>query len=227
MTARERVQAIVVAVVLIAGVTYLSLDFGVLPLFIVGIPGLLAYLLWYTTGLRHPLEPAVILPVFLLTAAGFTVHAIEEYLGRYGPAVGRLFGFAWTDQAFVVIILCLVAALSLVAFGLHRQVPVAGFVATLFLATRVAELALFVFPLVRPAIAPDVAEPVTTAVGGTRVADMPNHFVDVAGTYYFPGMLTVALPVLPAAYALYRIWITRPSLLRSTLGMSRSAPLVR
>jgi hypothetical protein len=25
----------------------------------------------------------------------------------YGPAIGRLFGFAWTEQAFVVIILCL------------------------------------------------------------------------------------------------------------------------
>lgn len=40
---------------------------------------------------------------------------------------------------------------------------------------------------------------------------MPTHFVDVAGTYYFPGMFTVALPIRPAVYALYRIWITRPS----------------
>ncbi|MGH3427590.1 MAG: hypothetical protein ACRDQZ_08490 [Mycobacteriales bacterium] len=215
MTTHQRAQAIVVAVVLIAGTTYLSLNFSVLPLFIVGVPGLLAYLLWYVTGLRRPLDPAVILPVFLLTAAGFTVHTIEEYLGHYGPTVGRLFGFAWTDQAFVVIILCLVAALSLVAIGLYRQIPIAGFVATLFLATRIAELALFVFPLVRPAIAPDVAEPVTRAVHGTWVTDMPNHFVDVVGTYYFPGMFTVALPVLPAAYALYRIWTTRPSLMPS------------
>lgn len=125
---RQRGQATVAAVVLIAGVAYLSLNFSILPLFIVGIPGLLAYLLWYATGRRRPLDPAMILPAFLLTAAGFTVHAVEEYLGHYGPAIGRLFGFAWTDQAFVVIILCLVAALSLVVIGLYRQVPIAGFV---------------------------------------------------------------------------------------------------
>lgn len=205
LDSRQRGQATVAAVVLIAGVAYLSLNFSILPLFIVGIPGLLAYLLWYTTGLRHPLDPAAVLPAFLLTAAGFTVHAIEEYLGHYGPAIGRLFGFAWTDQAFVVVILCLVAALSLVALGLYRQVPIAGFVATLFLATRIAELALFVFPLLPPSIAPDVAGPVTQVVDGTQVTDMPNHFVDVTGNYYFPGMFTVALPVIPAAYALYRI----------------------
>jgi hypothetical protein len=85
----QRGQATVAAVVLVAGVAY-------------------------ATGLRRPLEPAVILPAFLVTAAGFTVHAIEEYLGHYGPAIGRLFGFAWTDHAFVIVILCLVAALSLV-----------------------------------------------------------------------------------------------------------------
>ena len=203
------------AVVLVAGVAYLSLNFSILPLFIVGIPGLLAYLLWYATGLRRPLEPAVILPAFLVTAAGFTVHAIEEYLGHYGPAIGRLFGFAWTDHAFVIVILCLVAALSLVTIGLYRQVPIAGFVATLFLATRIAELALFVFPLVRPSIAPDVAGPVTQVVDGTRVTGMPNHFVDAVGTYYFPGMFTVALPVIPAVYALHRIWTTRLPLMRS------------
>jgi len=52
-------------------------------------------------------------------------------------------------------------------------------------------------------IAPDVAGPVTQVVDGSRVTDVPNHFVDVTGTYYFPGMFTVALPVIPAAYALH------------------------
>ncbi len=210
LSPRQRGQAIVAGVLLVAATAYLALNFSILPLFLVGVPGLLAYLLWYATGLRRPLEPAVILPAFLLTAAGFTAHTVEEYLGHYGPAIGRLFGFAWTDRAFVVIILCLTAALGLVAIGLYKRVPMAGFVATLFLATRIAELALFVFPLLRPSIEPDEAGPVTQVVDGTLVADMPNHFVGTTGAYYFPGMFTVALPLIPAVYALYRIWTLRP-----------------
>jgi hypothetical protein len=209
LSVHQRGQATIAAVLLVTGTAYLALNFSILPLFIVGVPGLLAFLLWYVTGLRRPLDPAAILPAFLLTAAGFTAHTVEEYLGHYGPAIGRLFGFAWTDQAFVVIILCLTAALGLVAIGLYKRVPLAGFVATLFLATRIAELSLFVFPLLQPSIAPDEAGPVTQVVDGTLVADMPNHFVDTVGAYYFPGMFTVTLPLIPAVYALYRIWTTR------------------
>lgn len=84
---QQRLGAIAAAVLLITGTVYLSLNFSLAPLFIVGIPGAAAYLLWYRTSLKQPLEPAVVLPAFLATAAGFALHTVEEYVGHYGPAV--------------------------------------------------------------------------------------------------------------------------------------------
>jgi len=57
-----------------------------------------------------------------------------------------------------------------------------------------------------------VAHSISQSVAsGAFVADMPNHYWLVVGSYYFPGMYTVALAILPAAYTLYRVWQARPS----------------
>lgn len=85
---QQRLGAIAAAVLLITGTVYLSLNFSLAPLFIVGIPGAAAYLLWYRTSLKQPLEPAVVLPAFLATAAGFALHTVEEY----GGITARRFG---------------------------------------------------------------------------------------------------------------------------------------
>ena len=42
------------------------------------------------------------------------------------------------------------------------------------------------------------------------VRDTPNHCVYTVNHYYFPGMLTVALLVIPAIYAFRQIWRLRP-----------------
>lgn len=211
LSGQQRLMAVVVAVLLIAGTVYLSVNFSFAPLVIVGVPGIAAYLLWHMTGLRKAFDPAIALPPFLLTVAGFTFNTIEEYLGHYGPSVGRLFGFSWTDQAFVIISVALVGALGLVAVGLYYRVPVAGFVAAVFLTTRIAELFIFIFPLWRPTIQPTVAGSISQVVAGTLVRDMPNNYVHAVGHYYFPGMFTVILPTIPAVYALYQIWVNRPA----------------
>jgi hypothetical protein len=204
-------RAAIIAALLLAGVTAcLVVSFGIAPLFIVGIPALLAYLLWYRAYLKSPTEPRLLLVPFLLTVGGFGFHAIEEYLGHYGPAVGRLFGFAWTDEAFVVIVLALLGGLCLVAVGLHRQIAMAGLVAIVFMTTRLAEFALFVFPLIPPAIQPDNPETLSELVAGTLVANMPNHHVGATGTYYFPGMYSVVLPIVPAVVSLWIVWRGRP-----------------
>jgi hypothetical protein len=191
--------------------TFVYFGLGWVPIIIVGSSGLLAVLFWYRTYLTRPTDPTIIVPLFLITAAGFEFHLVEEYLGHYGPAISRLFNIGWTDQAFVVICFLLAAALCLVSIGLHRRNPMAGFVASLFLFTRLAELALFIFPLLRPALRPEIAYSISQAVAsGTYVTDMPSYYWRTTGGYYFPGMYTVALPILPAAYALYRIWRVRP-----------------
>ena len=66
------------------------LGFGLPPVIILGGPGLLAVWFWYLTYLKRPTDPAIIVPLFLITAAGFEFHLVEEYLGHYGPAISRL-----------------------------------------------------------------------------------------------------------------------------------------
>lgn len=213
MTSLSPVQrriAIVAALLLLGGTAYLTISFGMAPLFIVGIPAVLSYLLWYATYLKTAPEPRLVLPAFLATVAGFSFHAAEEYLGHYGPAVGRLFGFAWTDEAFVVIVLILLGALCLVAAGLYRRIAIAGLVAIVFAMTRLAEIALFIFPLLRPAIQPDNPGAVSATVSGTLVDNMPSYYAAITGAYYFPGMYTVVLPVLPGIVFLWLVWRGHP-----------------
>jgi hypothetical protein len=80
----------------------------------------------------------------------------------------------------------------------------------LFLATRLAECALFVFPLLRPSIQPEAIGLLSQEISGVLVRDMPNYCFGATGRYYFPGMYTVVLPIVPAFYALFRMWQTRP-----------------
>jgi hypothetical protein len=192
---------------------------GLVPVYVFGGPGLLAAFFWYSSYLKRPTDPAIILPGFLITAAGFEIHLIEEYLGHYGPATSRLFNIGWTDRAFDVICFLLAAALCLVSVGLYYRKAVAGFVASLFLFTRLAELGLVVFPLLRPALQPDVAHSIAQSVAsGTFVADMPNHYWRTTGSYYFPGLYTIALAILPAVYALYRVWQERPPIASASVS---------
>lgn len=212
-TMKERLACIAAIAALVIGcVTLFDLGLGLVPVYIVGGPGLLAVLFWYRAYLKHPTDPATIVPLFLITAAGFAIHLVEEYLGHYAPTISRLFNIGWTERVFVLICFLLAAALCLVSVGLYYRKAAAGFVASLFLFTRLAELNLFVFPLLRPALRPDAAQPISQSVAsGTFVADMPNHYWRTTGSYYFPGMYTVALAILPALYTLYRVWQARPS----------------
>ena len=211
-TKKERLACTTAVAALVAGcATFYCLGLGLVPVYIVGGPGLLAVFFWYRTYLKHPTDPATIVPLFLITAAGFEIHLVEEYLGHYAPAISRLFNIGWTDRVFVVICFVLAAALGLVSVGLYYRKTGAGFVASLFLFTRLAELGLFVFPLIRPALQPDAAYPISQSVAsGTFVADMPNHYWRITGSYYFPGMYSVALAILPALYTLYCVWKARP-----------------
>ena len=54
------------------------------PVAIVGGSGAVAFVIWQRSYLRRPVEPSVILPLFLLTVAALDVHMAEEYLARFG-----------------------------------------------------------------------------------------------------------------------------------------------
>jgi hypothetical protein len=178
---------------------------------IVFVSGLVALVTWRQTFLKRSVDPAIVLPPYLAALAGFYTHLIEEYVGHYAPAISRLFGIEWSDTGFVVTSYALAAGLLVVAIGLYYRSTLAGFVAWLFLVSRLAELLLFVFPLMRPAVEPEVPAAIPQIVAhGVSVGSMPNYYCHVTGNYYFAGMYTVVLAIGPALYAMYRIWHQNP-----------------
>jgi hypothetical protein len=193
-----------IALAMVAG--YRSI--GVPPVVIVGGSGLVALILWSRTYLRRPLEPRVILPVFLLTVAALEVHMIEEYLTGFGPAMSRLFDISWTERGFLLVFTFIGPIIyTLTALGLFYRVPLAGFIAWfIFIGPGVAEFTHFIFPLLQPAIRPELAAPISSAVSNGRfVADMRNYWIGTTGVYYFPGMYTAILPMIPGIYAIVRV----------------------
>jgi hypothetical protein len=175
---------------------------------IVGGSGIVGLIMWYKTYLKRPLDPRIILPPFLLTVAGLEVHMIEEYLTRFGPAMSRLFNISWTERSFLLVFAFIGPALyALTALGLYYRIPLAGFLAWfIFIGPGLAEFTHFIFPLLTPAIEPNSLADVSQVVAGKAyIANMPNYFIGTTGRYYFSGMYTAVLPMIPGVFAIYRV----------------------
>jgi hypothetical protein len=178
------------------------------PVIIVGGSGIAAFVLWTLTYLRHPVAPEIVLPPFLLTVAALEVHMVEEYLTRFGPAMSRLFNISWSEGSFLMIFAFIGPILyTLTALGLFRRVPLAGFLMCfIFIGPGVAEFTHFIFPALRPDVQPTVAASVQAVVGhGKLMQDLPNFWVHVTGRYYFPGMYTAILPMVPGIYGIRKL----------------------
>jgi hypothetical protein len=207
------IAAAVLFVVVTAAAGYRGI--GLPPVVIVGGSGIAGLVMWSRTYLRWPLHPDIILPPFLLTVAALEVHMTEEYLTRFGPAMSRLFDISWSEQSFLMVFAFIGPALyALTALGLYYRVPLAGFLAWfIFIGPGVAEFTHFIFPLLRPAIQPDVPGTVSQAVSNGRyIVGMRNYWVKTTGVYYFPGMYTAVLPMIPGIWAIRRV-------LRAARGM--------
>ena len=163
-----------IVVAMIAGYRAIGLP----PVVIVGGAGVVGFVMWVKAYLRKPLAPEMILPPFLLTVAALEVHMAEEYLTGFGPAMSRLFDISWTERSFLIVFAFIGPALySLTALGLYYRVPFAGFLAWfIFIGPGVAEFTHFIFPLLRPAIQPELPGTISQAVSNGRfVADMRNY----------------------------------------------------
>ena len=181
---------------------------GLPPVVIVGGSSVVALVMWIKSYLRKPLAPDVILPLFLLTVAALEIHMAEEYLTGFGPAMSRLFDISWTERSFLIVFAFVGPALySLTALGLFYRVPFAGFLAWfIFIGPGVAEFTHFIFPLLQPAIRPELRDTISQAVSNGRfVADMRNYYIGTTGRYYFPGMYTAVLPMIPGIWAIVRM----------------------
>jgi hypothetical protein len=180
------------------------------PVIIVGGSGTAAFILWKLTYLRRPLTPEIVLPAFLLTVAGLQVHMIEEYFTGFGPAMSRLFNISWSERSFLMIFVFIGPVLyTLTALGLFWRVPLAGFLMCFILiGPGVAEFTHFIFPALEPDVQPTVAALVDAVVGrGQLMLNLPNFWVHVTGHYYFPGMYTAILPMIPGIYGIRRLAI--------------------
>ena len=200
------IAAIFLLGAMLAGYRYI----GWPPVIIVGGSGSAAFILWSLTYLRRPLPPEAVLPAFLLTVAALEVHMIEEYLTGFGPAMSRLFNISWTEHSFLMIFSFIGPVLyTLTALGLFKRVPLAGFLMCfIFIGPGIAEFTHFIFPLLKPDVQPTVAASVQAIVGrGQLMQNLPNFWFRVTGHYYFPGMCTAILPMIPGIYGIRKLLI--------------------
>ncbi len=183
------------------------LKIGLPPVIIIGGAAFIGFFFWYFTYLKNPTDPKIILPLFVCTVAALQIHIVEEYQTGFGPAMSRLFNIPWTEKSFVMVFALIGPTIyTLTTLGLYYRVPVAGFIAWfIFIGPGVAEFTHFIFPLIQPSLEPENLGAITRNIDGTEVAAMPNYYYKATGRYYFSGMWTAALPMLPGIYAIYRL----------------------
>jgi hypothetical protein len=180
---------------------------GLAPVIIVGGSAVMALIFWARTYLHKPVDPEIILPLFILTVAGLQIHIVEEYLMDFAPSMSRLFGIPWSEKSFLIVFALVGPVIyTLTSLGLYYKIPIAGFVAWfIFIGPGIAEFTHFIFPLISPDLLPQDPHPVTAFIDGTKISNMPNFYLKTTGRYYFPGMYTAILPMIPGCIAIYRL----------------------
>jgi hypothetical protein len=197
--------AMALTIVFIAALVNVGLQLAV----IVGGSAIIGFFCWRITNLRRAIDPVKTAIVFLLTTAALHVHMYEEQVYLFGPAMSRLFGMALSEPRFLqIFVFILPTVYYLTAIGLLLRIPLAAFVAWfIFIGPGIAEFTHFVFPLIQPALEPANPSAVTAVINGVSIAGMENHHIAVAGKYYFPGMYTAVLPMIPGIYSVW--WLLK------------------
>ena len=222
--ARQRPPAPLILLMALGVLGAMAVGYGSIgapPVLIVGGSGLLAILGWVHSYRSGPIDPAIILPRFLLTVASLEIHMIEEYRSGFAPAMSRLFDIGWTQESFLLVFAFAGPALyALTALGLFRRSRLAGFVAWfIFIGPGIAEFTHFICPRIRPAIEPDSLAAVTRRfANGQTVADMRNFYLGATGRYYFPGLYTAILPMAAGIHGI--IAVLAEARRRARLGSS-------
>lgn len=198
--------AIALTVLFIAA---LKINVGLPPTIIVGGSAIIGFFCWRITNLRRAINPVKTAIVFLLTTAALHVHMYEEHDCLFGPAMSRLFDIAFPDARFLQIFVFILPTLYyLTAIGLLLRIPLAAFVAWfIFIGPGIAEFTHFIFPFIPPALEPTNPSPISAVINGVRIEGMENHHIAVTGKYYFPGLYTAVIPMIPGIYSVW--WLLK------------------
>lgn len=203
----QKISLIIATAFCVIAPTLGYIKIGLPPVIIVGGSAIVGFFFWYFTYLKNPTDPKLILPLFVLTVAALQIHIVEEYLTGFAPAMSRLFGIPWSEESFLLVF-ALVGPIiyTLTTLGLYYRFPLAGFFAWfIFIGPGVAEFTHFIFPLIQPQIKPEIAHSISQVIQGTEIANMPNYYFKTTGNYYFAGMWTAILPMIPGIYAIVRL----------------------
>jgi len=203
----QKISLIPAIVFCVVAPTMGYIKIGLPPVIIIGGSAVVGFFFWYFTYLKNPTDPKIILPLFVLTVAALQIHIVEEYQAGFGPAMSRLFNIPWTEKSFLMVFALVGPTIyTLTTLGLYYKVPIAGFIAWfIFIGPGVAEFTHFIFPALQPHIQPGNVSTITQAIKGTEVANMPNYYYKTTGHYYFAGMWTAVLPMIPGIYSIYRL----------------------
>jgi len=203
----QKVSLIIAAAFCIIAPVMGYIKIGLPPVIIIGASAIVGFIFWYFTYLKNPTDPKIILPLFVLTVAALQIHIIEEYQTGFGPAMSRLFNIPWNEKSFLMVFALVGPTIyTLTTLGLYYKIPLAGFVAWfIFIGPGLAEFTHFIFPILQPQIEPSNINSITQTIKGTHITNMPNYYYKATGHYYFSGMWTAVLPMIPGIYAIYRL----------------------
>lgn len=201
-------QAVALGLIVILA-TALKVKVGFALAIIVGGSAIIGFFCWRMTNLRRAINPCKTTIVFLLTTAALHLHMLEEHDCLFGPAMSRLFEIAFPNTRFLQIFVFILPTIYyLTAIGLLLRIPIAAFVSWfIFIGPGIAEFTHFIFPLILPALEPTNPEPITAIINGVTITEMANHHIAVTGKYYFPGMYTAIIPMIPGIYAVW--WLLK------------------
>lgn len=207
----RKLNVIIVLIITILATLAGYFSIGLPPVIIVGGSAFIAFICWQKTYLSHATHPSLILPLFVLTVAALQVHIIEEYQTGFAPSMSRLFGIPWSEKKFLLIFALVGPTIyTLTTLGLYYRIPIAGFVAWfIFIGPGVAEFTHFIFPLIQPDMLPNDPHVITDSISGEVIENMPNYYFKTTGNYYFPGMWTAILPMIPGCISIYKLFVIK------------------
>jgi hypothetical protein len=181
MTTRQRglwIVLIVTFVVTYGTTLYIQAGFAPVGIIVGSMMGGMAG--WLKTTANRPADPRVILPPYLLMLSLFLIHVDEEYLFDFRGRIAAVFHSHWSEPDFVLLI-ALVGPMVWIlgGIGLWLRHPLGNFIVWFMLVGMI------------------LGEP-------THLLVFP--FLEGGRYHYFPGMWTALFPMVPAVYAVWRIF---------------------